>query len=189
MSRKKRYLLRDSDRDGFTYLDIETVVDNGSIVGRGEFDNPPPSNRLYPGEGDVSPGDTRLSYISYQTDSGLGKTTQFVTATGGIFLNFFPDNSNFIIRNPISGWMYIAGSNQNVTITKNPQIPAANHGDKITLECVGSSVMISNSSGVRLYDARFNMDSGALLNLIYNSTDGLWHESSRSHRTKNLGVF
>lgn len=190
MARKKRYLLRDSDRSGFTYKDIELVSDNGFLVGGDEFDAPPPSNRLHPGEGDVSPGDTRLNYTSYRTDSGYDKSIQTVTASGGISLVFLPDNSNFQINNPISAWMYIQGSTGVTTITKNPQISSGTHGDKIALECVGSSVVISNNNGVQLYTNAFLMDSGSILNLIYNATDGLWHETSRGHRVKDLlGAF
>ena len=190
MSRKKRYLLRDSDRSGFTYNDIELVNDNGSLVGGDEFDAPPPSNRLVPAEGSVSPGDTRQFYMSYTDPTADGFHTQYVTPAGGISLYFEDDNSNFQIRNPVSGWFYILGSNSNVVISKNPQIAAGQHNDKITLECVGSNVVLSNSQGCQLRTPIFNMDSGAQINLVYNATDGLWHESSRGHRVKGfLGAF
>lgn len=188
MARKKRYLLRDSDRSGFTYRDIELVKDNGHLVGGDEFDNPPPSNRLFPGEGDISPGDTRQFYQSYTDPTAATVPIQYVTAAGGISLYFSPDNSNFQIKNPLA-WFYILGSNQNVTITANPQIPASTHGDKILLECIGSNVVISNSQGCNLRTAVFNMQSGSLLNLIYNATDGLWHETSRGNRAGLLGGF
>lgn len=189
MARKKRYLLRDSDRSGFTYLDIELVSDNGSLVGGDEFDNPPPSNRLHPGEGDVSPGDTRQFYTSYTDPTAASVHIQYVSAAGGINLFFSPDNSNFNIRNPVSGFMYVLGSNANVTISANPQISAGQHGDKITLQCVGSNVVISNSQGCQLRTVAFNMGSGDLINMIYNATDGLWHETSRGSVFGLLGAF
>lgn len=189
MAKKKRYLLRDSDRSGFTYQDIELVLDNGSLVGGDEFDNPPPSNRLVPAEGEISPGDTRQFYQSYTDPTADSVHIQYVTAGGGINIYFDPDNTNFQIRNPLA-WFYVLGSNQNVSITKNPQIQAGQHGDKICIECIGSNVIVSNSQGCQLRTQIFNMDSGAQLNLIYNATDGLWHETSRGHRVKGfLGAF
>jgi len=186
MPKKKRYLLRDSDRSGFTYKEIELVNDKGFLVGGDEFDTPPPSNRLYPGEGDISPGFTRQDSTSYQTPSGLGKLTQVVTPAGGISLIFFPDNSNFQIRNPISAWEYIVGTANNTVITKNPQLTAGQQNDKVCLECVGSSVVITNARGIQLYTPVFNMNSGDLLNLIYNATNNLWYETSRGSRVRDL---
>lgn len=187
--KSKRYLLRDSDRSGFTYRYVEMINDKGFLVGGDEFDAPPPSNRLYPGEGDVSPGDVRQNYLSYATPSGMGVSLQTVTPSGGINLYFQPDNSNFEIRNPISAWEQITGASALTVITKNPQIAAGQDGDKITLECVGSTVVISNNSGVRLYTSHYRMESGALLNLIYNSSDSLWHEMTRGNRAGLLGAF
>lgn len=190
MAKKKRYLLRDSDRSGFTYLDIELVNDKGSLVGPDEFDMPPPSDRLYPGEGDISPGDTRMFYQSYTDPTAQAVHIQYVTAAGGINLFFTEDNSNFEGTNSISGWFYIVGSNAAVAVTKNPQIVSANHGDQISLECIGSSITLSNGLGLRLYTNVYTMNSGSQINLIYNATNGLWNETSRGSRVKDLlGAF
>lgn len=187
--KSKRYLLRDSDRDGFTYKYNELVSDGGFLVGPGEFDAPPPSNRLYPGEGDISPGDTRQFYTSYTDPTAAAIHVQYVTAAGGINLFFTPDNSNFKQDNSVSGYFQVAGSNANVTVTVNPQIQAAAHGKMITLECVGSAITLSNSTGLHLYTAAFRMTSGTLINMIYNATDNLWYETSRGSTFGLLGAF
>lgn len=187
--KSQRYLLRDSDRSGFTYRYVELIKDNGFLVGGDEFDAPPPSNRLYPGEGGVSPGFTRQNYTTYTTPSGLGITTQTVTPSGGVTLSFSPDNSNFQIRNPISAFEYLTGASSTTVITKNPQIAAGQHGDKICLECVGSTIILSNNSGVQLYTSIFKMTSGSIINLIYNATDSLWHEMTRGSIEDLQGAF
>lgn len=187
--KSKRYLLRDSDRDGFTYKYNELVSDAGSLVGPDEFDAPPPSNRLFPGEGDISPGDTRQFYTSYTDPTAAVIHIQYITAAGGINLYFSPDNSNFVQDNPISGYFQIVGSNGNVVLSGNPQIQTAQHGKMITLECVGSNVTLKNGAGLRLYTPIFTMTSGAQINLIYNATDSLWHETSRGNKAGLLGAF
>lgn len=190
MAKKKRYLLRDSDRSGYTYREVELVNDKGFLVGGDEFDTPPPSDKLYPGEGDVSPGDTRLFYQSYTDPTAQAVHIQYVTAAGGINLFFTDDNSNFEGMNSVSGWFYVVGSNSSVAITKNPQIVSAFHGDQISLECTGSSVILRNGSGLRLYTSVYRMDSGSQINLIFNATNGLWNETSRGSRVRDLlGAF
>lgn len=175
---------RDSARSGFTYKEIQLVNDNGVLVGPDEFDTPPPSKISLGGEGDIS-GDPRTNATSYATPSELARQVRYVTATGiapSIDYNF--DDSVSLSE----GWLLISGSNQNVTITANPQIAAGRQGQMLTLECVGSSILLSNGNGLSLR-TYFNMDSGAILNLFYSATNNLWNETSRSHQTKNLGAF
>lgn len=187
MAKKKRYLLRDSDRSGFTYRDIELVNDNGFLVGPDEFDTPPPSNRLYPDEGGVSPGDTRSNSDTY-TAVNI-RTTQIINPSDQINLIFQKDNSNFEIKDPLA-LFYIAGVSSQTVLTSNPQIPPSNQGDKITLQCVSNNLVIKNGNGLRLYTNIINMNSGYQVNLIYNATDGLWCETSRGPEFGNLtGVF
>lgn len=113
--KKKRYLLRDSDRSGFTYKNVELVNDNGSLVGGDEFDAPPPSNRIYPGEGDVSPGDTRSDYTSYSVPESLQPVVQYLNTASQISLDKKTDNAgNYTYNKSI---VYICGSNSNVALS------------------------------------------------------------------------
>ena len=187
MAKKKRYLLRDSDRSGFTFRDIELVNDKGFLVGPDEFDAPPPSDKLYPGEGDVSPGETRSNWDSYTAVNE--RPTQIVNPSDQINLVFQKDNSNFDIKNPLA-LFYVAGVSSQTVLTSNPQIPAGDHGDQISVKCTSNNLVLSNGNGLRLYTNIINMDSGYLVNLIYNATDGLWCETSRGPEFGNfLGVF
>ena len=56
---RRKYLLRDSDRSGFTYFRQELVKDEGFLVHPSEKDEPPPSDKPLGGEGDINKGDIR----------------------------------------------------------------------------------------------------------------------------------
>ena len=187
MSRSKRYKLRNSDRSGFTEKEISLVYDKGSLVAPDEYDTPPPSDIPLGGEGDIS-GDPRAnSATSYATPSGQGFGVQYITALGGIsFVNGDDSDGD---PNDNLGWVYVSGSNSTIDITKDSQISAGAQNDIITVEGVGSGVILQTGSGLLLRSPSFLVDSGAIISFFYSQTDNLWHETSRSHRTKNLGAF
>lgn len=187
MGSSKRYKLRNSDRSGFTYKENQLVYDKGSLVGPDEYDMPPPSDVPLGGEGDIS-GDPRAnSATSYATPSGLGVNVQYITAVGGI--SFAKGNDADNEPNDNIGWLYVCGSNSQINITANPQISSGAQNDICTIEGVGSGVLLENGSGLSLRSQSFLVDSGAIISFFYSQTDNLWHETSRSHRTKNLGAF
>lgn len=176
MVRKSRYRLKDSDRSGFTFKEIELVKDKGILVGPDEFDTPPPSNKSLGGRGILLNPDARQN--SEDTSALNSRTTQFVTAAGGItFVQNYDSQSKFDINNQ---WIYIAGSLATVNITANPQVSAGYQNAIFSIQCVSNNIILENGSGLSLRRL-INMDSGAILNLIYNATDNLWHETSRSH--------
>lgn len=173
--RKKRYLLRDSDRDGFTRKSIELFKDNGFLVGGDEIDAPPPSNRLYLDEGGVSPGDIRVNPTDYSVQTH--ETLQVLNNTSTITLNHQVDNAGQYTT--IKSTVYVAGSNNLVMLVSNPQIVSSNDRDILTVQGAGSSVVLQNGNGLRLYTNYLKLDSGYMVTFIYNSTDGLWCETSR----------
>jgi len=173
--RKKRYLLRDSDRSGFTYKNTELVSDNGHLVGGDEFDAPPPSNRLYPGEGDISPGDIRSDPDSYAVRTH--ETLQVLNTASTISLNRQVDNAGQYTS--IKSIVYVAGSNNSVTLSSNPQISASNDRDILTVQGAGSSVILRNGSGLRLYSNFLKLDSGTIVTFIYDTGGAVWCETSR----------
>lgn len=184
--KKKKYLLRDSDRSGFTFRSVELFYDNGSLVGGDEFDAPPPSNRLYPDEGGVSPGDTRVNYTSYSNPSP--STVQTVTTASTISIQKLVDNAGNYTY--IKSVVYVNGSASDVKLASNPQIAASNHGDFLVVQGAGTSFILSNGNGLRLYTSTIRMDSGTTLNLIYDATNGLWCETSRMNPNFSLsGAF
>lgn len=186
MAKIPRYRLRDSDRSGFQYREITLVKDEGVLVGADEFDTPPPSDVSLGGEGDISSGDVNPNFANYDTPSGYYKTTQYVTAAGGISAQ--RPNAD-IEQAPQQNWIYVVGSNQAVTVTANPQVSAGQQNDWLIVECVGSSITLIDGSGLSLYSSRVTLNSGSILNLFYSQSDSLWHETSRSSQTTNLGVF
>jgi len=183
MSKQKRYRLRDSDRSGFTYREIELVKDKGALVGPDEFDAPPPSNQSTGGEGDVDRSSIRANWES--TSAVNVRPTQVVSASVGIAFQVVPDSAGK--SDPNNSWQYIAGATATTNISANPQISRGRQNSIITIQCVSNNVILTTGNGLSL-SRIFNMDSGAILNLIYNATDNLWHETSRSHIERNLGV-
>ena len=181
MAIKSRFKKRDSDRSGFTHLERELIRAEGVLVAPDEFDAPPPSKKSLGGEGDISPGDTRVNSDTYTTPSDLDIPVYYITAAGGISFSEQIFRSSGEQTN--YGYLRIAGSNGNINISSDPQVSISRHGVQLTLECVGSSIILENSNGLQMR-SMFNMDSGAILNLFYSATENLWLETSRSHRTK-----
>lgn len=173
--RKKKYLLRDSDRSGFTYRNVELFYDNGHLVGGDEFDSPPPSNRLYPDEGGISPGDVRSNPTDYSNQTPA--VTLVLSSTSQITLNHGVDNAGQYTYN--KSIVYVAGSNSTVTLTSNPQIVPSVQSDLLTVQGAGSSVILTNGNGLRLYSSSLRLDSGSLVTFFYDATAGLWCETSR----------
>jgi hypothetical protein len=173
--RKKKFLLRDSDRSGFTHRNVELFLDNGFLVAGDEFDAPPPSNKLYPDEGGVSPGDVRANPTDYSQQ--VATSVQYLVAASQINLNHQVDNAGQYTYN--KSIVYVSGSNSAVTLSSNPQIVASVQSDILTIQGVGSSVLLTNGNGIRLYSNYLRLDSGSIVTFIYNSTDGLWCETSR----------
>lgn len=183
--KSKRYRLRDSERSGFTYKEIELIRDEGSLVGSDEFDSPPPSNIPLGGAGDRSTSEYYRASTSTVPDASHDFTTQYITTANQIAFVKGDDASGTL--NPNFGWLYISGSNSSVTVSTNPQITSGSQNDKIAIQCVGSNVILQDGNGLDLRTSIVNMDSGYILNLFYSATDSLWHETSRSHQTRNLG--
>ena len=181
MATKSRWRKRNSDRSGFTHRERELVLNEGVLVAPDEFDAPPPSKKSLGGEGDISPGDTRVDSDTYTTPSDLDLPVYYITAADGITFNERIYRSSGEQTN--YGYLRVAGSNGNIDVTANPQVSASRHGVQLTIECVGSSIILEDGSGLSLRSV-FNMDSGSILNLFYSETTNLWQETSRSHRTK-----
>ena len=175
--KKKRFLLKDSDRSGFTYKNVELFLDEGSLVGGDEIDSPPPSKRLIAAEGDVSPGDTRINYTSYSLPANLEPVVQTVTTASTISLNHQVDNAGNYTY--IKSTVFVNGSASGVILDSNPQIALSSHGDRLTLQGAGTSFVLQNTNGLSLYTSYLQIDSGTVVNFIYNATDSLWHETSR----------
>lgn len=178
MAKQKRYRLRDSDRSGFTYKEIELVKDKGNLVGPGEFDAPPPSNASTGGEGDMDRSGIRPNWDT--TTAVEIRPTQIVTAAGGITFKLIPDSAGK--TDPNNSWIYVAGSIASVNISSNPQVSSGRQNSILTIQCVSNNIILETGSGLDLRKI-FNMDSGSIINLIYSATDNLWHETSRSSET------
>lgn len=181
MAKQKRYKLRDSDRSGFTFKEIELVKDGTLLVGPGEFDAPPPSRQSTGGEGEMDRSGIRPNWDSYAPVEI--RPTQIVTAAGGITFPTIPDSQGK--ADPNNSWIYVAGQSASVNLTADPQISAGRQNSIITVQCVSNSIILETGSGLSLYRL-FNMDSGAIINLIYNATNNLWNETSRFHETRNI---
>lgn len=186
---KIRFLKRTSDRSGFDNFDhkgnklwngIKDVVDgqgtNGNVlVDPSEFDTPPPSKEPL-GGADVS-GTPRTGSTTTTIPSGSENPVLLITAAGGIAIN----NQPFIV---------FSGSNQAIEISANPQISRGRAQQILGFQCVGSNVTLSNGNGLAMTAGKsFVMDSGAIWTAMYDGTDNLWRETSRSHVLHDLGMF
>lgn len=182
MSKQKRYKLKDSDRSGFTYKEIELVKDHSFLVGPNEFDSPPPSNQSTGGEGDVDRTGIRANWDTYTAVEE--RPVQIINASASIVFPTVPDSMGH--TDPNNSWIYISGITGSVNLTVNPQITPGRQNSIITVQCISNNVILENSNGL-VMPRLFNMDSGSILNLIYNATDNLWHETSRGHEFRSLG--
>jgi len=171
------WLKETSDRSGFDNFDRfgkkrwRSVKQGGLTLEPEEFDTPPPSSKSL-GGADVS-GSPRTNSTSTAVPSVSAQKIQYITASGGIRLSSQP-------------WLIVAGSNQSVNITANPQIQLGAQGDVVAVQCVGSGVVLENGSGLSLIAGKtFVMSSGSIITLFCNRTDNLWVETSR---TENGGI-
>lgn len=177
-----RFLKETSDRSGFDswhqtkegnfVKDWQGIKQNGLLIEPEEFDMPPPSNRPL-GGADIS-GSPRANGEVVNIDSSSAAQVQYLAASTKINLT-----SQIAI--------YISGSNSAVTLTANPQLAAGGSNQVVSIMCVGSSVTLRDGNGLSLLQDYYSMNSGAILNLIYNDTT--WKETSRSHLYYSLGEF
>ena len=166
------WLKETSDRSGFDNFDRfgkkkwRGIKQNGLILEPEEFDTPPPSTKSL-GGADISNGSIRSNSDSTAVPSVSAQKIQYVTAAGGITLSDEP-------------WLLVAGSNQAVNITADPQITLGEQSRVIAVQCVGSNVTLETGSGLSLIQGKaFVMQSGSIITLICNRTDNLWVETSR----------
>lgn len=176
MAKQKRYKLRDSDRSGFTFKEIELVKDGSLLVGPGEFDAPPPSRQSTGSEGEFDRSGIRPNWETYTAVEE--RPTYLITAAGGISFPIIPDSQGK--SDPNNSWIYVAGNSLSVNVSSNPQVSSGRQNSILTIQCVSNNIILENGSGLSL-SRLINMDSGSILNLIYNATDNLWYETSRSH--------
>lgn len=181
MAKQKRYKLRDSDRSGFTFKEIELVKDGSLLVGPDEYDSPPPSRASTGSEGELNRAGIRANWESYEAVEE--RQTYLVTAGGGILFPTVPDSQGK--SDPNNAWVYVAGASATINISANPQISSGRQNSIITVQCVSNNVILEDGNGLSLRRV-FNMDSGSIINLIYNATDNLWYETSRSHETRPI---
>ena len=176
MAHVSRFKLRDSDRDGFTRKEQSLVKDAPWKVGPDEYDTAPPSRKSLGGEGDVNKNDI-LSSNTFEigdvaTPSAYDNPVNYITAAGGITPSF------------VHPWMFVVGSNANVTLSANPQIAAGVEGKKLTVYGVGSTIRIIHGNGVVMVGSQpCVVDSGQLISFLYTASNGTaaWRETSRSH--------
>lgn len=174
-NRKSPWLKETSEQSGFDNFSYDGktwrkrwtgVKQNGLTIAPDEIDVPPPSSIPLTGSG-IS-GTPRANSDTTTVPTGSVQQIQYVTASGGIRLLDQP-------------WLIVVGSLQTINITANPQIARGVAEQVIAVQCVGSNIILENGSGLALIAGKpFNMSSGNICTLIYNATDNLWYETSRS---------
>lgn len=171
MAKISRFKLRDSDRSGFTFTEQSLIKDGTWKVGGDEVDAPPPSRISLGGEGETAQGEaiTANSFGVVQVATPFyDNPVSYLTAAGGITPSF------------VHPWMYITGSLTNITISANPQIVAGREAQVLTLYGVGSTVRITNGTGVAVMGSvPLVIGSGDVATFIYNTGASVWLETSR----------
>ena len=176
-----RFLKETSDRSGFDSWSQNKegnfskqwtgIKQSGLLIEPTEFDMPPPSNKPL-GGADIS-GIPRNNSEVINIDSSAVAQVQYLNTASQINLS-----------QQIA--IYISGSNSAVTLSKT-QIVSGGSNQIIAIMGVGSAVTLINGSGLTLNTSSYYMDSGAILNLIYNGST--WQETSRSHQYYSLGAL
>ena len=172
MPKISRFLKYISDRDGFYGFRIGMVKDGPYVVFPEEYDVPPPSKKSLGGEGDIAVGEARSGGFTIggiATPSGYDNPTVYLTGSGQISPSF---------THP---WMRVSGSNNAVTVTANPRIIAGAQSQILTLQCVDSSITLSNGNGIATMGSSILvLSSGMSATFVYN-TGGVaaWYEASR----------
>lgn len=172
--RISRYKKRVSDRSGFDSLERSLVKDGAWKVSGDDLDTSPPSRLSLGGEGDVSQGDALVANSFgvveiTSTPTARDNPINYITAAGGITPSF------------VHPWMYVVGSLSNITLTANPQVVAGTEAQQLTLYGVGSTIRISDGTGLTLVGGRpYVIDSGSIITFIYTSGGATWSETSRT---------
>ncbi len=178
MPRISRFKLKDSDRSGFKFFEIELVKDGPFKVSGEEFDTPPPSRIPLGGEGDLAAGETR-------TNANFSGTVSTVTATPALSDNpvVYILAAGGVTPSFVHPWMQISGSNAAVIVSAVPQIARGREGNVLTLECVDSAVTIAHGSANALNlmgsTGTLRLDSGMVITFVYNTANQAWNEASR----------
>lgn len=175
VGKKLPWLKETSARSGFDNFSRfgkklwTSVKQDGNSIAPDEYDTPPPSSRPL-GGADVS-GSPRANSDSTDTPTANNYSVQYITAGGGIALTDEP-------------WLRVVGSLSTVNITRNPQITLGRPNQVIAVNCVGSSVLLEEGSGLALASsAQFLMSSGSVITMFCDRTANLWRETSRSDNT------
>ena len=191
-----RFRIYVSDRSGFEFGFKPTiggpvpytresgkpVQDVNVKVAPTEFDNPPPSKLPLGGQGDISNGNVRANSDpstpsnAFLVPSESNRITVLVTSSSSIAWNQEP-------------WTQIAGSLASQTMAVNPQVVLGTQSQQITLMCVSNQITLITGSGLTLNKPNFIMSSGSIINLMYNTGNLTWQETSRSSQYSDLGGF
>ena len=188
-----RFRIYTSDRSGFEFgfqpitsrpnaytRESGKPVQDGNVrVSPTEFDTPPPSKLPLGGEGDNSNSNVR-SNSDFATDSNV----YLVNSTTVVVV----DSSASVAWNQ-DPWTSIAGNTTNAIMFVNPQIVRGQQSQQLTLMCVSNQVTFLNGSGLGLNSSRFTMSSGHILNLMYQTDNTVWQETSRSYLYGDIGAL
>ena len=191
-----RFRIYVSDRSGFEFGFIpkiegpnpytresgKPVQDLNSKVSPSEFDSPPPSKLPLGGQGDISSGNVAPN-SNFDNPSNA-----FVIPSNSTKIIIPVSSSNSIAWNQ-EPWNYLAGTVSKQTMAVNPQIIAGQQSQQICLFCISNQITLINGSGLSLRNSQFVMNSGSIINLMYQTGTLTWQETSRSSLYSDLGAF
>ncbi len=188
-----RFRIYVSDRSGFEF-GFQPITSRPNAYGREsgkpvqdlnikvspeEFDTPPPSKQPLGGEGDISNGNIRPN-----SDPSTASNAFIVTSANLVSVS----SSSSIAWNQ-DPWTNIYGSLLTQTMAVNPQVVAGAQNQQITLLCVSNQITLLNGSGLGLRTTQLTMTSGSVLCLMYQTSNTIWQETSRSQLYGDLGAL
>ena len=168
-----------SKPNAYTRESGKPVQDLNVKVAPNEFDTPPPSKKSLGGEGDISNGNVRANAdFAIPSNAFIVDSTNVVVvaATDSIAWNQYP-------------WTSIAGSAASQTLSSNPQVARGQQDQQITLMCVSNQITIITGNGLTLRTPTFQMNSGDIIGLMYQSSNTTWFETSRSTLYSDRGAY
>lgn len=164
---------RTCDRCGFDYREHELRRQKGMYLSDDCYDFMSKADRKLPRW--MSPRDHG------DTTTAVNSPTVFTITTSGVTTLSNSNQNNYDGRHS-HFFMFVVSSGGAVDISSNPQIVSSQDSDRLTLQGTSDTdtIKLDDGAGLALFKGNsFTLKNGYSITLVYNSSTGLWQETSR----------